>query len=47
MDVKYRELRAEDVNETLMFRGEANYLLVNYSQARFFFFCFVFIPPSE
>lgn len=39
-DVKYRQLRAQDVNEALMFRGESNYLSVNYSRA-------VFSPSSH
>lgn len=40
-DVKYRQLRAQDVNETLMFRPKANDLSVNYSQG--FLFCFVLL----
>lgn len=37
-DVKYRQLRTQDVNEVLMFRGESNYLSVNYSHFFFFFY---------
>lgn len=45
-DVKYRQLRAQDINETLMFRAKANYLSVNYSQACFFFVVVVVFSPN-